>query len=54
MNKTMHALTSFLLFAAVFAHPKLLHADTGRLATPSPQSKKPYITPTQPKLNAKV
>jgi serine-type D-Ala-D-Ala carboxypeptidase (penicillin-binding protein 5/6) len=54
MNKTMHALTSFLLFAAVFAHPKLLHADTGRLATPSPQSKKPYITPTQPKLNAKA
>lgn len=54
MNKTMHALTSFLLFAAVFAHPKLMHADTGRLTTPSPQSKTPYITPTQPKLNAKA
>ncbi|MDX2347110.1 MAG: D-alanyl-D-alanine carboxypeptidase family protein [Legionella sp.] len=54
MNKTMHALSSLLLFAAVVAHPKLIHADTGRLTRPTPQSKTPYITPTQPKLNAKA
>jgi serine-type D-Ala-D-Ala carboxypeptidase (penicillin-binding protein 5/6) len=54
MNKTMHALTSFLLFAAVVVQPKILHADTGRLASPSPQKKAPHITPTQPKLNAKA
>ena len=51
MNKTMHAFSSLLLFAAVVAHPKLIHADTGRLTPPAPQNKTPYITPTQPKPN---
>ena len=54
MNKTMHVLASFLLFAAVIAYPKFIHADTGRLVTPTPQKKSPLITPTQPKLNAKA
>ncbi len=54
MNKTMHALTSFLLFAAAVGHPKFIHADTGRLTPPKPSEKTPYITPTQPKLNAKA
>ncbi|MDF1678609.1 MAG: D-alanyl-D-alanine carboxypeptidase [Legionellaceae bacterium] len=52
MNKTMHVLTSLLLFAAVVAHPKFVHADTGRLAPPTSHKKAPLITPTQPKLNA--
>jgi serine-type D-Ala-D-Ala carboxypeptidase (penicillin-binding protein 5/6) len=57
MNKTMHALTSFLLFAAIVVHPKLMHADTinsGRLVQPSPQKATPRITPTAPTLNAKA
>ncbi|MCH9764176.1 MAG: D-alanyl-D-alanine carboxypeptidase [Gammaproteobacteria bacterium] len=54
MNKTMHALTSFLLLAAVIAYPNLIHANTGRLAQPMPQKKSIPIIPTQPKLNAKA
>jgi serine-type D-Ala-D-Ala carboxypeptidase (penicillin-binding protein 5/6) len=54
MNKTMHALTSLLLFAAVVAYPKFIHADAGRLAPLPTQNKAPSITPSQPKLNAKA
>lgn len=54
MNKSMHALTSFLLFAAVIAYPKFLHADKGRLTPPPPQQQAPISTPTPPKLNAKA
>tara|TARA_A100001015_G_scaffold315684_2_gene428084 strand:+ start:1418 stop:2674 length:1257 start_codon:yes stop_codon:yes gene_type:complete len=51
MNKTLHALTSFLLCAAMLAQPRLIHAaDTGHLAPPP--KKAPVIVPTAPKLNA--
>lgn len=52
MNKTMHVLTSFLLFAAIVAQPKFAHAE--RLAAPPPAKKAPVLTPSAPKLNAKA
>ena len=57
MNKRIHAVTSFLLFAAVFAQPKLLHADsvqTDRLVQPKPGQANPLITPTAPSIHAKA
>ncbi|MDF1828069.1 MAG: D-alanyl-D-alanine carboxypeptidase [Legionellaceae bacterium] len=57
MNKRVHALTSFLLFAAVFAHPKFLHASShqaGRLAQPKPDQVSPLITPSAPSIHAKA
>jgi len=57
MNKRIHALTSFLLFAAVFAHPNFLHADSpqpGRLVQPKPGQANPLITPTAPSIHAKA
>ncbi|MDF1683184.1 MAG: D-alanyl-D-alanine carboxypeptidase [Legionellaceae bacterium] len=57
MNKRIHALTSLFLFAAVFAQPKLLHAEshqTNRLAQPKPDQASPLITPTAPSIHAKA
>ena len=54
MNKTTHILTSLLVFSAAFMHPKFVHADSGRLTSPSPSHQTPYLTPSQPKLNAKA
>jgi len=57
MNKRIHAVTSFLLFAAVFAQPKFLHAEslrTDRLAPTKPTQASPLITPTAPSIHAKA
>lgn len=54
MNKTMHVVTSFLLFAAMIAQPKFIHANTEQAIPPTPTMAMPLITPTAPKLNAKA